>query len=115
MQSGKDRGEFVSRISGETTHKAEVTGLGLDMLNKVMVSSSRDTTIKLWDFYRKELMKTYSCEFPVENLCYNRMNDLIAFSQTDLTMQIVNARSGLKKVREFKQAATNKITDICFS
>ena len=84
-------------------------------MNKILVSSSRDSTIKLWDFYRRELLKTYKCDFPIENLCYNRMNDLIAFTQTDLTLQVVNARSGLKKVREFKHAATNKITDICFS
>jgi WD40 repeat protein len=79
------------------------------------VSSSLDATIKLWDFFRRELLKTYICEYPVENLVFNKLNDLIAFSQTDLSIQIVNARSGLKKVREFKQVATNKITDICFS
>lgn len=96
-------------------HTGEVTGLGLDLMNKTLVSASRDSTIKLWDFFRRELIKTYACEFPVDNLSYNRMNDLIAFSQTDLTLQVVNARAGLKKVREFKLAATNKITDICFS
>ena len=115
MQSGKDRGDFISKIEGETLHQGEVTGLGVDLMNKIMVSASRDSSIKLWDFYRRELLKTYKTEYPVENMCYNRMNDLIAFTTTDLTLQVVNARSGLKKVREFKQAATNKITDICFS
>ena len=105
----------MSRVAGESTHSGEVTGLGVDLMNKILVSASRDSSIKLWDFYRREMIKTYKCEFPIENLCYNRMNDLIAFTQTDLTLQVVNARSGLKKVREFKHAATNKITDICFS
>jgi hypothetical protein len=55
-------------------------------MNKILVSSSRDSSIKLWDFYRRELVKSYKCDFPIENLCYNRMNDLIAFTQTDLTL-----------------------------
>jgi len=96
-------------------HSGEITGLGVDLMNKILVSASRDSSIKLWDFFRRELQKTYLCAFPVENLCYNRLNDLLAFSLTDLSLQIVNARTGLKKVREFKVAATNKITDICFS
>ena len=103
MQSGKDRGEFVSKLTGpdSETHKGEISGLGIDMMNKMLVSSSKDATIKLWDFYRRELQKTYRCEYPIENLCYNRMNDLIALSLSDLTLQVVNARTGLKKVREF--------------
>ena len=115
MQSGKDRGTFTNKLSDNTLHQGEITGLGIDMLNKILVSSSLDSTIKLWDFFRRELQKTYRCESPIENMVYNRLNDLIAFTQTDLTLQVVNARSGLKKVREFKEAATNKITDICFS
>ena len=103
MQSGKDRGEFVSKLTGKDSnvHTAEISGLGIDMMNKILVSSSKDSTIKLWDFFRRELQKTYRCEYPVENLCYNRMNDLIAFSLSDLSLQVVNARTGLKKVREF--------------
>lgn len=32
-----------------------------------------------------------------------------------MSLQVVNARAGLKKVREFAQVASNKVTDICFS
>lgn len=82
MQSGKERGIFATKLTGPdgTLHKSEITGLGVDGLNKSLVSASLDSTIKLWDFYRRELQKTYRCEFPVENLVYNRLNDLIAFS-----------------------------------
>lgn len=95
MQSGKDRGMFISKITGESIHSSEVTGLGLDSLNKILVSSSQDASIKLWDFFRKELIKTYMTEYPVENLVYNRLNDLICFSQTDMSILIMNAKSGL--------------------
>ncbi len=56
MQSGKDRGDFTSKqtVDGEL-HSAEISGLGIDLMNKILVSSSRDATIKLWDFFRREL------------------------------------------------------------
>lgn len=115
MQSGKEKGMFISNIVGDHAHTAEVTGLGLDSLNKFLISSSLDSSIKHWDFYRRTLLKTFSSEYPIDNLVYNRLNDLVAFTSTNLSLTIINARSNLKKVREFKNAATNKITDICFS
>lgn len=116
LQGGKDRGVFIVKAGEQgSLHSREVTGLGIDNLNRNLISSSLDSTIKQWDFYRKELIKTFSCDYPVENLVYNKLNDLIAFSTSDLTLSIINARSGLKKVRQFEHAANNKITDICFS
>lgn len=58
MQSGKDRGVFVAK-NGEGIHAGEVSGVGLDQLNKQAVSASLDGSIKLWDFFRGELIKTY--------------------------------------------------------
>lgn len=60
-------------------------------------------------------MRTFKTEYPIENLVYNRMNDLIAFSSVDISLSIMNVKTGILKVREFKEAATNKITDLCFS
>lgn len=118
MQSGKEKGHFTldsSNNIGETLHTDEVTGLSIDSLNKNLVSSSKDKTIKLWDFYRGKLTKTYQCDYPVNRIAYNRQNDLVAFSASDLSITLLNARTGLKKVRHFPNAAENKITDLCFS
>ena len=84
-------------------------------MNKNLVSSSKDKTIKLWDFYRSKLVKTYHCDYPVNKIAYNRQNDLVAFTCSDLSLTLLNAKTGLKKVRHFPNAADNKITDICFS
>jgi len=54
-------------------------------------------------------------DYPIENLRYNMKNDLIAISSSDLTLTILNAKGGLKKVRTFPDVSSNKITDICFS
>ena len=118
MQSGKEKGLFTldpSNNIGETLHTGEITGLSIDSLNKNLVSSSKDKTIKLWDFYRGRLTKTYQCDYPVNKIAYNRQNDLVAFASSDLSITLLNARTGLKRVRHFPHAAENRITDICFS
>ena len=33
----------------------------------------------------------------------------------DLSLRVLNMKNGLKTVRVFQEASTNKITDICFS
>lgn len=103
MQSGIDRGVFTPN-DGQI-HSKEITGLGIDLLNHHLVSCSLDHDIKLWDFYRQKLIKTFTHEYPIENLCYNRKNDLIAISTSDLSLSILNVKSGLKKVREFPQVS----------
>ncbi len=104
MQSGKERGDFrldAKNPIGETLHTSEITGLGVDSLNRWLVSSAKDRSVKLWDFYRCVLIKTYSTDFPVNNLTYNPSNDLVAFSTNDLAMTIVNPAAGLRRVRHF--------------
>lgn len=80
-----------------------------------MISCSLDGTIKLWEFYRQTLIKSIAQDHPVENLCYNHFNDLMAISTSDLTVSILNAKSGLGKVRSFPEVSQNRITDMCFS
>ena len=104
MQSGVEKGPFALHTNnpiGEALHSGEITGLGLDSLNKFLVSSSADRTLKLWDFYRAKLLKTYQCDYPVNNMAYNRLNDLVAFSASDLSITLLNTKSNLKKVRYF--------------
>lgn len=97
LQSGTDRGLFKSEDGNgmRNLHSSEVSGLGIDSQNKYLVSGSFDKTVKLWDFYRAKLLKTFDTEFPISNLCYNRFNDLVAVSTTDLTITLLNAKTGL--------------------
>ena len=116
LQSGIDRGTFTSGEHEKAPcHTKEITGLGIDALNHYVVSCSLDCTIKLWDFYRQKSINSFTLDHPVDNLVYNRKNDLIAVSTSDLTVTIHNIKNGLKKVRTFDKVSDNKITDLCFS
>ena len=94
MQSGKERGVFAleakSKSAGASLHTAEVTGLAVDAVNRFLVSCAKDRTIKLWDFYRCKLLRSFDAEYPVNNLCYSATSDLVAFTSSDLSMTILN-------------------------
>ncbi len=60
LQSGTEKGLFTTETGvGGSLHSQEVSGLGIDSLNKFLVSGSLDRSVKLWDFYRGKLIKTY--------------------------------------------------------
>lgn len=92
-----------------------MTSLAVDTLNRHLVSSGKDRSVKLWDFYRTKLLKTFQTDYPINNLCYSAINGLVAFSSSDLSMTILNPQAGLKRVRYFERAASNQINDVCFS
>lgn len=114
LQSGNDRGYFKAKDI-KLQHSKEVTGLAVDQLNHYLISCSMDGSIKIWEFYRQNFIKSIEQDHPVENLCYNHFNDLMAISKTDLSVSILNAKNGLAKVRTFKEVSQNRITDMCFS
>lgn len=115
MQSGQSRGFFSSDNLELKEHSNSITGLGLDSLNHFLVSCSLDGSIKLWDFYRMKVARSFDQEHSYDNLVYNRKNDLIAVSTTNMDVVIHNVKNGLKKVRVFENVSDNKITDLCFS
>mmetsp|Transcript_18310 Transcript_18310/g.13305 ORF Transcript_18310/g.13305 Transcript_18310/m.13305 type:complete len:112 (-) Transcript_18310:906-1241(-) len=111
MQSGQDRGIFEG-----DGHKEEVTGVGVDCLNKILVSGSKDGAVIMWDFFRRVLMRKVDIGSAIEKMTYNRVNDLVAISTFIFEVQVMSAKSSrLEKVRTFPKAAKDAITDICFS
>ena len=112
LESGEDRGNFGEKGG----HVKEVTGVAIDGLNKWLVSASMDGTLKIWDFYRRTLKKTYEASAAVETVVFNHNNDLLGIATSDIRLIVLNTKLGqLRKVREITEVAYNKITDICFS
>jgi len=76
MQSGKERGVFGIEATASPqlnqVHSAEITGLAVDAMSRNLISCAKDRTVKLWDFYRRTLITTYSAsEYPIANLSYS--------------------------------------------
>lgn len=62
-----------------------------------------------------KVARSFDQDYSYDNLVYNRKNDLIAVSTTNMDVVIHNVKNGLKKVRVFESVSDNKITDVCFS
>ena len=118
MQSGMKRGETKEADS----HEGTITGLVCDGINRVVISSSIDSTIKIWDFRKLILNQTVKLNSIPSNLVYNKSSDIFAYSNQKNDVILTDSIT-LKQIRIFskmeKKAKKNekavKINCICFS
>ncbi|KAL7754136.1 rRNA-processing protein utp21 [Sorochytrium milnesiophthora] len=106
IQSGAHRREFVG-------HTKAVSGVVVDRINKYVISSSLDKTIKLWDFKTGKEVYTFAFSAPITQLLYHHDNELIAAVGDDLCVRVVDFDTR-RTVREF-WGHRNRIIDIAFS
>ena len=102
-------------------HTAEVTGVQVDGMNRWILSSSLDGTIKVWDFAQNSLLHTVVVArgSGVSRLLYHRDNDLFAVATDDYQLMVYDASSVSATqpptlIRHFRSHRT-PITDLCFS
>ncbi|KAG5513227.1 hypothetical protein PMAC_001597 [Pneumocystis sp. 'macacae'] len=110
MQSKLHRRKFYDDLNG---HKKDITGIISDSLNKTMVSSSLDGTLKFWKISTGKLMHTLNIESPITLMTYQKSSDLLAIVSDDLCIRIIDIDT-TKIVREL-WGHTNRITDLVFS
>ncbi|KAL0092025.1 Utp21 specific WD40 associated putative domain-containing protein [Phycomyces blakesleeanus] len=109
LQSGAHRKTY----GGIDGHKKAVTGLATDNVNRFVISSSVDKTIKIWEFKSANLLHTIQLESPVVEILFLRDNDLLAVACDDLGIRVIDIETQ-KVVREF-WGHRNRITDMTFS
>ncbi|KAI8084571.1 Utp21 specific WD40 associated putative domain-containing protein [Halteromyces radiatus] len=109
MQSGAHRKTF----GGLEGHKKPITGLATDNINRYVISSSVDRTIKIWDFKKATIVHTITLESPIVSIRYLRDNDLLAVVCDDLGIRVIDIET-YKVVREF-WGHRNRITDLTFT
>ncbi|KAI7894563.1 Utp21 specific WD40 associated putative domain-containing protein [Mucor mucedo] len=109
MQSG----QFRKTFSGDGGHTKPVTGLTTDTINRYLITSSVDKTIKIWDIKTAKLVHTIELESPVVSMRYHMDNDLLAVVCDDLGIRVIDIETK-KIVREF-WGHRNRITDFTFS
>ncbi|RIB16195.1 Utp21 specific WD40 associated putative domain-containing protein [Gigaspora rosea] len=109
MQSGIHRRTFA----GEDKHMKAISGIASDALNRIVISSSLDGTIKIWDFNTAKIKSTIKIGSPISALRFHTENDLLAIVSDDLCIRIIDIETN-KIIREF-WGHKNRITDLIFS
>ncbi|CAG8442794.1 7967_t:CDS:10 [Ambispora gerdemannii] len=109
MQSGQHRKTFA----GPDRHDRSITGLTSDPLNRYIVSSSLDGTVKIWDFTSTEVINTIYISSPITILKCQTESNLLAIASDDFTIRVIDVDTR-KIVRAFS-GHRNRITDLTFS
>ncbi|KTW25647.1 hypothetical protein T552_03507 [Pneumocystis carinii B80] len=110
MQSRLHRRKFHDNLDG---HRKEITGIVSDSLNKTLVSSSLDGTIKFWKISTGKLIYTLDMKLPITLMRYQKSSDLLAIACDDFCIRVIDIET-TKVVREL-WGHTNRITDLVFS
>eukprot|EP01083_Nonionella_stella_P046725 125157_1 len=113
MQSGSFRGTYCEKGKDKTAHSAAVVGLVSDSLNRVLVSASRDGTLRFWDFSTKKLLRKVVLSDPATHLIMHRDSELVAVATDALEVLIydVNTRQLVRRFRKHR----GRLTDLVFS
>ncbi|RUS16773.1 hypothetical protein BC937DRAFT_90825 [Endogone sp. FLAS-F59071] len=106
MQSGFHRKAFAG-------HTKAITGLVTDNFNRIVISSSIDATIKIWNFQSTEVLYSIQLPSPVALIIYQRENNLLAVASDDLCIRILDVETQ-RIVREF-WGHSSRVSDMTFS
>ncbi|RGB38492.1 Utp21 specific WD40 associated putative domain-containing protein [Rhizophagus diaphanus] len=109
MQSGLHRRTFA----GNDGHVKSISGLASDPVNRILISSSLDGTVKIWDFHTAKVLHTIKIMSPISAMLFHCNNDLLAIISDDLCIRVIDIETR-KVVREF-WGHRNRISDLTFS
>jgi U3 small nucleolar RNA-associated protein 21 len=100
---------------GTGRHKAAVTGIVVDSMNKLVISCSRDGTIKFWEFVTGMLQHEIGWipTTAITGCRYHPASELIAVSCEDHSIRVVDIETK-RTIREF-HGSNGPINDFCFS
>ncbi len=107
LQSGILRKKFVN------VHKSSITGVAIDGLNRVMISTSLDGTINFYDFGRGVHTTRMRLLAPINSMVYHRSSDLLAVALDNLSVTVIDLTTK-KKIREL-WGHSNRITSLDFT
>eukprot|EP00043_Microstomoeca_roanoka_P019431 m.218630 g.218630 ORF g.218630 m.218630 type:complete len:933 (-) comp16994_c1_seq1:59-2857(-) len=107
VQSGLMRVEY-----GSPAHSDLVTGISVDGVNTFVVSTSRDTTLKVWTFAGQQRLNV-KMKIPIVQSCMSRVNNLVAAAGSDFAIRVFDV-DAKKAVRGFS-GHQGRITDMTWS
>ncbi|RPB04100.1 Utp21-domain-containing protein [Choiromyces venosus 120613-1] len=102
-------------MAGIGKHTKAVTGIVIDSLNRVVISTSLDGKVKFWDFNTGIIIHeiNWGNSGAITKVKLHRHSDLLAVSCDDLCIRVVDIETR-RTVREL-WGAQGRISDFCFS
>ena len=94
-------------------HEGAVTGVQVDSLNSVLVSSGLDGTLRFWDFKTHALLEVLQVGVGIAQLEQARDSELLAAACDDFVVRVYDMTTR-KLVRRLSGHITH-ISDLCFS
>lgn len=96
-----ETGDEIGSI--ESAHKGDITDCQFDATSQFFVTSSKDCTAKLWDFHNFELLKTFTCEHPINSAAISPLfpHVLLGGGQEASQVTTTSERSGKFEAKVF--------------
>uniref|UniRef100_A0A6G1S835 WD repeat-containing protein 36 n=1 Tax=Aceria tosichella TaxID=561515 RepID=A0A6G1S835_9ACAR len=113
IQSGMFKQYYENpKLTDHRAHDGQVTGVTVDALDMVLISSGSDSRLRLWNFKTSAMMKDFEMSAPIDKIELHRQNNLIAVAMENMTIEILDFETQVL-VRKFQ--TTGKILDMCYS
>lgn len=113
IQSGIFRQTYENPdLTEHKAHEGPITGLTVDSLDIILVSSGLDSKLRLWNFKTGALLATTNCSTPIIKIDLHRENNLIAIAMESNNVEIMDLETRTL-IRKFE--ASSKILDMTFS
>jgi U3 small nucleolar RNA-associated protein 21 len=113
IQSGLFRQYYENpKLTDRRGHDGQVTGVTVDALDMVLISSGLDAKLRLWNFKTAALMKEFDMPAAIIKIELHRENNLIAIAMKNMAIEILDLETQTL-VRKFEAPA--QTVDLCFS
>lgn len=114
MQSGIFRQYYEdSELTEHRAHDGPVTSLAVDGLDLVLVSTSSDSKMKVWNFKSGSLLMNNKFESPIKLMKFHRENNLVAVGLENNQIEIMDLETKTL-IRKFTLESC-KLLDMTFS
>ncbi|KAL0209521.1 hypothetical protein RCL1_008359 [Eukaryota sp. TZLM3-RCL] len=93
-------------------HRASVSSINFSKTNSLLVTTSHDKTVAVWDFQSKTPIKIYYSKVPITSLSIFDSNDNYCSYSTPKSITILNLSNGNSNSINFNYAITTRLSVI---
>lgn len=115
LQSGRMRKEYVIGDEKSNAHDDKITGMGCQMLQVALITTSLDGKLKAWRIHSGKLLETIDLHEPALNFSFQRKANLAAVALADFSIIIVDCTGHPLTLARSLSGHSAEIRDISWS